>query len=150
MFPNNLKGIGYESFINCENLVIDELPETVKSIGNNSFQNCPKLKTVFVSNTFKAGFSLGGQFPERELAGSVENYDSDHKKWPLTRKGEETYCDYRGREHFVIDSVLFWEQDWCWTLMLEKYDALKRMAISEDAIETTADYYEEEVTRCVL
>lgn len=28
VFPNNLKGIGYESFINCENLVIDELPET--------------------------------------------------------------------------------------------------------------------------
>ena len=26
VFPNNLKGIGYESFINCENLVIDELP----------------------------------------------------------------------------------------------------------------------------
>lgn len=79
VFPNNLKGIGNESFINCENLVIDELPETVKSIGNNSFQNCPKLKTVFVSNTFKTGFSLGEQFPERELAGSVENYDSDQK-----------------------------------------------------------------------
>lgn len=79
VFPNNLKGIGYESFINCENLVIDELPETVKSVGNNSFQNCPKLKTVFVSNTFKAGFSLGGQFPEREFARSVENYDSECK-----------------------------------------------------------------------
>ena len=146
VFPNNLKGIGNESFINCENLVIDELPETVKSIGNNSFLNCPKLKTVFVSNTFKAGFNLGGQFPERELAGSVENYDSDYKKWPLTREGEETYCDYRGREHFVIDSVLFWEQDWCWRLMLERYPAMNRRTIYEVPIETTAAYYEDEVT----
>ncbi len=126
VFPNNLKGIGCDSFINCENLVIDELPETVKSIGNNSFQNCPKLKTVFVSNTFETGFRLGGQFPEREFAGSVENYDSEYKKWPLTPKGEETYRDYSGREHFVIDGVLFWELDWCWWLTLEKYPAMNR------------------------
>ena len=146
VFPNNLKGIGYESFINCENLVIDELPETVKSVGNNSFQNCPKLKTVFVSNTFKAGFSLGGQFPEREFARSVENYDSEYKKWPLTREGEETYCNYSGREHFVIDGVLFWEQDWCWRLMLERYPAMNRRTIYEVPIETTTAYYEDEIT----
>ena len=144
VFPNNLKGIGNESFINCENLIIDELPETVKSIGNNSFQNCPKLKTVFVSNTFKAGFSLGGQFPEREFAGSVENYDSEYKKWPLTPKGEEIYRDYSGGGYFVIDGVLFWEQDW-W-LTLDKYPALNRRTIYEVPIETTAAYYEEEVT----
>ena len=146
VFPNNLKGIGCDSFINCENLVIDELPETVKSIGNNSFQNCPKLKTVFVSNTFETGFRLGGQFPEREFAGSVENYDSEYKKWPLTPKGEETYRDYSGREHFVIDGVLFWEQDWCWWLTLEKYPAMNRRTTYEVPIETTAAYYEKDVT----
>ena len=146
VFPNNLKGIGCDSFINCENLIIDELPETVKSIGNNSFQNCPKLKTVFVSNTFETGFSLGGQFHEREFAGSVENYDSEYKKWPLTPKGEETYRDYSGREHFVIDGVLFWEQDWCWWLTLEKYPAMNRRTTYEVPIETTAAYYEKDVT----
>ena len=146
VFPNNLKGIGCDSFINCENLIIDELPETVKSIGNNSFQNCPKLKTVFVSNTFETGFSLGGQFHEREFAGSVENYDSEYKKWPLTPKGEETYRDYSGREHFVIDGVLFWELDWCWWLTLEKYPAMNRRTTYEVPIETTAAYYEKDVT----
>ena len=146
VFPNNLRGIGCDSFINCENLVIDELPETVKSIGNNSFQNCPKLKTVFVSNTFETSFMLGGQFPEREFAGSVENYDSEYKKWPLTPKGEETYRDYRGIEFFVIDGVLFWEQDWCWWLTLEKYPAMNRRTTYEVPIETTAAYYEKEVT----
>ena len=146
VFPNNLRGIGCDSFINCENLVIDELPETVKSIGNNSFQNCPKLKTVFVSNTFETSFMLGGQFPEREFAGSVENYDSEYKKWPLTPKGEETYRDYRGIEFFVIDGVLFWEQDWCWWLTLEKYPAMNRRTTYEVPIETTAAYYEKDVT----
>ena len=146
VFPNNLKGIGNESFINCENLVIDELPETVISIGNNSFQNCPKLKTVFVSNTFNAGFRLGGQFPEREFAGSVENYDSDHRKWPLTPKGEETYSDYRDMEYFVIDGVLFWESECCWWLTLEKYPAMNRRTTYEVPIETTAAYYEKDVT----
>ena len=146
VFPNNLKGIGCDSFINCENLVIDELPETVKSIGNNSFQNCPKLKTVFVSNTFNAGFRLGGQFPEREFAGSVENYDSDHRKWPLTPKGEETYSDYRDMEYFVIDGVLFWESECCWWLTLEKYPAMNRRTTYEVPIETTAAYYEKDVT----
>lgn len=146
VFPNNLKGIGCDSFINCENLVIDELPETVKSIGNNSFQNCPKLKTVFVSNTFETGFHLGGQFHEREFAGSVENYDSDHKKWPLTKEGEETYRDYSGCEYFVIDGVLFWEQDLCWWLTLEKYPAMNRRTTYEVPIETTRAYYEDEQT----
>lgn len=146
VFPNNLKGIGCDSFINCENLVIDELPETVKSIGNNSFQNCPKLKSVFVSNTFETGFHLGGQFHEREFAGSVENYDSDHKKWPLTKEGEETYRDYSGCEYFVIDGVLFWEQDLCWWLTLEKYPAMNRRTTYEVPIETTRAYYEDEQT----
>ena len=117
VFPYNLKGIGCDSFINCENLVIDELPETLKSIGECAFQNCPKLKTVFVSNELDDngnGFHFGGQFSGQEFAGSVENYDSDHRKWPITKKGEETYRDYRGIEFFVIDGVLFWEQDWCW------------------------------------
>ena len=146
VFPNNLKGIGNESFINCENLVIDELPETVISIGNNSFQNCPKLKTVFVSNTFNAGFSLGEQFPKREFAGSVENYDSDHRKWPLTPKGEETYSDYRDMEYFVIDGVLFWESECCWWLTLEKYPAMNKRTTYEVPIETTAAYYEDKET----
>ena len=129
MFPYNLKGIGCDSFINCENLVIDELPETLKSIGECAFQNFPKLKTVFVSNELDDngnGFHFGGQFSEQEFAGSVENYDSDHRKWPITKKGEETYRDYRGIEFFVIDGVLFWEQDWCWWLKLEKYPAMNR------------------------
>ena len=43
VFPNNLKGIGCDSFINCENLVIDELPETLKSIGGGAFQSSNKL-----------------------------------------------------------------------------------------------------------
>lgn len=146
VFPNNLKGIACDSFINCENLVIDELPETVESIGNNSFQNCPKLRTVFVANTFETRFCLGGQFPEREFAGSVENYDSAYRKWPLTKEGEETYCDYSGGGYFVIDGVLFWEQDWCWWLTLLKYPALNRRTIYEVPIETTAAYYEEEAT----
>ena len=66
IFPQNLKGIGYNSFINCENLVIDELPETLKSIGGGAFQNCPKLKNVFVPNdlySHGSGFCFGGQFP---------------------------------------------------------------------------------------
>ena len=149
VFPYNLKGIGCDSFINCENLVIDELPETLKSIGECAFQNCPKLKTVFVSNELDDngnGFHFGGQFSGQEFAGSVENYDSDHRKWPITKKGEETYRDYRGIEFFVIDGVLFWEQDWCWWLKLEKYPAMNRRTTYEVPIETTRAYYEDEQT----
>ena len=149
VFPNNLKGIGCHSFINCENLVIDELPETLESIGEGAFQNCPKLKTVFISNELNDNgkcLYLGGQFPGREFAGSVENYDSDHRKWPLTKKGEETYRDYRGIEVFVIDGVLFWEEDWCWWLTLEKYPAMNKRTTYEVPIETTSEYYEDKET----
>ena len=145
IFPNNLIGIGHSSFNDCPNLVIDYLPETVRSIGNYSFQGCPKLKTVFVPSD--CSLILHGQLPESEFGGSVENFDSDHRKWPLNPKGEWIYRENFGIEFFVVDGVLFLEMDWCQTLLaLDKYPAMNRRTTYEVPIETAAAYYEDKDT----
>lgn len=147
VFPDNLKGIGYNSFINCENLIIDELPETLKSIGGGAFQNCPKLKNVFVPNELYrhgSGFCFGGQFPESEFSGSVENFLCERTKWPLDEKGNDVYSDdaYSSMNYFVIDGVLFWESDCCeGFLNLLKYPAMNRRTTYEVPRESTAAFY---------
>lgn len=143
IFPNNLIGIGSGSFYSCPNLVINDFPETLRWIGSCSFQDCPKLKTVFVPSDCSL-YIHGEDYPGLEFGGSVENFDSDHKKWPLTPKGEWIYRDNSDLyfDIFVVDGVLFVGMDWCQTLLtLDKYPAMNRRTTYEVPIETTKAYY---------
>ena len=49
-FPNTLKKISKDAFLNCENLKSISLPNSVQSIGNNAFGGCYQLTSINLSD----------------------------------------------------------------------------------------------------
>jgi hypothetical protein len=52
-FPENLKTIFANAFINCRELRTVSLPKKLESIGNHVFGWCVNLKTIYLSRQTK-------------------------------------------------------------------------------------------------
>ena len=49
--PKGLKKIGFQAFIDCENLSDVNVPASVRGIGENAFKGCKALKDIAISRS---------------------------------------------------------------------------------------------------